>query len=171
MTDPHIKSLWNEIMSRPIGETIAHEICHSLLAFAIPHTTAHRPIPHLLANSPGVDRRGPPARLLTADGPQTGSPDHRCYPRRASNWSIGTPRCCQVSSHTFILAFDASADPVGRLTAASDDELLTVYVSPPDCADSLPQLASQRGPPRPGPVRWLHEPTQQHDDRPQQYEA
>jgi hypothetical protein len=44
MTDPHIKSLWIEIMGRLIGETIAHEICHALLAFAIP--TGH--------NSPSV---------------------------------------------------------------------------------------------------------------------
>lgn len=36
MTDPVIKTIWIEIMGRLIGETIAHEVHHALLAFAIP---------------------------------------------------------------------------------------------------------------------------------------
>ena len=36
MTDPAIKTVWIEIMGRLLGETIAHEIVHSLLALEIP---------------------------------------------------------------------------------------------------------------------------------------
>ena len=50
MTVPAIKTLWIEIMGRMCGETIAHEICHSLLAFAIPTGHNSPPVPWDLMN-------------------------------------------------------------------------------------------------------------------------
>ena len=55
MTDPQIKSVWIEIMGRLIGETIAHEICHAVLAFSIPTGHNSPKIPWDLMNN-GLER-------------------------------------------------------------------------------------------------------------------
>jgi hypothetical protein len=57
ITDPQLKTLWIEIMSRLLGETIAHEIHHSLLGFAGLDATGHNspPIPFDLMNR-GTER-------------------------------------------------------------------------------------------------------------------
>jgi hypothetical protein len=43
MTDPEIKSIWIEIMSRLLGETIAHEIHHALLGGWPGFMSGHNP--------------------------------------------------------------------------------------------------------------------------------
>jgi hypothetical protein len=50
MTEPETKSIWTEIMGRLIGETIAHEIHHSLLGFSIPSGHNSPAIPWDLMN-------------------------------------------------------------------------------------------------------------------------
>jgi hypothetical protein len=62
ITDPVIKTLWIEIMGRLMGENIAHEIHHALLAFAIPTGHNSPAIPWDLMNKgaerPWIQRTG-----------------------------------------------------------------------------------------------------------------
>jgi hypothetical protein len=55
ITDPVIKTVWIEIMGRLMGENMAHEIHHALLAFAIPTGHNNPAIPWDLMNR-GIDR-------------------------------------------------------------------------------------------------------------------
>lgn len=54
-TDPHLKQLAIDVFGRLLGETMAHEIVHSLLAFLIPTGHNDPAIPNDLMNS-GIDR-------------------------------------------------------------------------------------------------------------------
>jgi hypothetical protein len=76
ITDPVIKTLWIEIMGRLMGENIAHEIHHSLLAFAIPTGHNAPPIPWDLMNRggerPWIQRTGIEI-LDTANFPNPGT--------------------------------------------------------------------------------------------------